>query len=305
MPAIFWTGKLSPTWKVLVNLSNLLAWLTGNARDQAAMKIRVKKGYEGEITDHIDRYDELGRDHYTKIAQALLDPVDVKGKSVLDVGCGTGILTCALLEKGVERLAGGDLSRRMLSRCQEKAKDMGVNLMKTSFQQCDAEELPYAENQFDLVTSSMILGMIPDQQRVIAEMFRVLKPGGTLAVAAHGPELYWEACERTFRTIPLKYILGYRVEFWPRNADDLTRYLLRAGLSAVQTRRLVWKDNYSDGGKVFDFFVSTSGAWWYAKFPPEVVDQISRKIRAAFVEKRVCEITSDVILAYGKKAKKR
>lgn len=194
MPAIFWTGKLSPTWKALVNLSNLLAWLTGNARDQAAMKIRGKKGHEGEITD---------------------------------------------------------------------------------------------------------------QQRVIAEMFRVLKPGETLAVAAHGTDLYREACERTFRTIPLKYILGYRVKFWPRNADDLTRYLLRAGLSEVQTKRLVWKDNYSDGGKVFDFFVSTSGAWWYAKFPLEVVDQISRKIRAAFVEKRVCEITSDVVLAYGKKAKKR
>jgi SAM-dependent methyltransferase len=170
---------------------------------------------------------------------------------------------------------------------------------------CDAEELPYAANQFDLVTSSMILGMIPDQQRVIAEMSRVLKPGGILALAAHGTDLYWEACERTFRTIPLKYILGYRVEFWPRNEDDLTHYFRQAGLSEVQTQRLVWKDTYSDGGKVFDFFASTSGAWWNAKFPPEVVDQISRKVRAAFVEKRECELTSDVILAYGKKAVKR
>jgi len=66
MPPIFWTGKLSLTMKVLVNTSNLLAWISGNARDTFAMKQRMKRGYEGTYSSDISRYDELGLEHYTK-----------------------------------------------------------------------------------------------------------------------------------------------------------------------------------------------------------------------------------------------
>ena len=53
MPTLFWTGTLPQAVKLMVNFSNLLAWITGNARDTIAMKQRVKKGYEGVCTDHV------------------------------------------------------------------------------------------------------------------------------------------------------------------------------------------------------------------------------------------------------------
>jgi hypothetical protein len=72
MPPIFWTGKLSPMMKFVVNLSNVIAWVTGNARDTAAMKQLIKMGYDGAVTATVTCYDELGSDHFRKISKALL-----------------------------------------------------------------------------------------------------------------------------------------------------------------------------------------------------------------------------------------
>lgn len=68
MPSLFWTGELSPVVKLLVNLSCLAAWVTGNARDMVAMKQRMRLGYEGTCTDHVTRYDTLGLNHFARIA---------------------------------------------------------------------------------------------------------------------------------------------------------------------------------------------------------------------------------------------
>ena len=66
MPAIFWTGKLSPLMFFVVNANNVMAWLTGNARDTAAMKNRVKQGYDGAFSEHVTRYDKLGAEFQKK-----------------------------------------------------------------------------------------------------------------------------------------------------------------------------------------------------------------------------------------------
>ena len=301
MPSIFWTGKLSPMTKLTVNLSNALAWVTGNARDTAAMKQRTKMGYDGAVTDNVTRYDELGLEHYTIISKALLEGTEVQGKVVLDVGCGTGILSFLSLEHGAAKVICCDLSDYMLSRCKEKAKALGYAFSRIDFRQLDAESLPFESNTFDAVISGMVLGLIPNQQNAIAEMVRVLKPGGTLSISTHGPELYYEACEATFKAMPKSLVLGYRVEFWPRHEKDIARMFSMSGLINVSTRRLTWKENFADGGKAYDFFASTSSAWWYSKFPLDKIAPISRKIRRAFERKPIRQITTDIILGHGRK----
>jgi hypothetical protein len=57
MPRVFWTGKLSPPMKFVVNASNAVAWITGNTRDTKAMKERIKLGYEGVTSNHVTKYD--------------------------------------------------------------------------------------------------------------------------------------------------------------------------------------------------------------------------------------------------------
>jgi ubiquinone/menaquinone biosynthesis C-methylase UbiE len=286
----------------MVNFSNVLAWVTGNARDTVAMKHRMRTGYEGISTDDVTRYDELGFGHYTKISEALLAGTTLQGKIVLDVGCGTGILSILALKYGAAKVVCGDLSEYMLSQCEKNANAYGYTPARITFRQLDAETLPFGENVFDQVISGMVLGLIPNQQNAIAEMVRVLNPGGTLSISTHAPELYFEACETAFRALPKSLVLGYRVEYWPRREKDIFRMFSRAGLTDIFIQRLNWTEWFDDGGRAYDFFVSTSSAWWYSKFPPEKIPSIARNVRNAFERKNIKEITTDIILAHGRKS---
>ena len=93
MSSLFWTGKISLPLRLMINLGSIIAWFTGNARNLSAMKERVKEGYDGTYSDYISKYDDIARNHYENIATALMGHVNCIGKEVVDIGCGTGILS--------------------------------------------------------------------------------------------------------------------------------------------------------------------------------------------------------------------
>ncbi len=301
MPTVFWTGKLSLPMKLLVNANNVVAWLTGKASDAAAMKERVRQGYEGTFSDHVTRYDELGEQFQKKAATAQLEGVDLQGKVVLDVGCGTGVISLLALEKGAAQVVGGDISNCMLEVARRKAARDGYSGGRIAFKQLDAESLPFEDGSFDFVVTGMTLGLLPDPAKAVFEMVRVLRRGGLLSVGAHGPEHYWEACDATFRAITKRYILGYRVEFWPRTEQQVRRLLATAGLTDVRTSRVTWRNSFNSGGDAYDFFSAISSTWWYAKVPPQKREAETRKTRDYFERARVTTITDDIILGYGQK----
>jgi ubiquinone/menaquinone biosynthesis C-methylase UbiE len=301
MPAVFWTGKLSSPMKLLVNINNFLAFITGNARDTAAMKQRVKLGYEGVYSNHVTHYDDFGLKHYTRIATKLLERVDLRGKEVLEIGCGTGILSTLVINQGAAKLTCGDISEYMLGLCRKKLTAQGYSAQKVDFRQLDAESLPCDNKSYDVVVSGMVLGLVPNQQSVVTEMARVLRPGGILALSTHAPECWWESSAAAFKAIPKRYTLGYRIEYWPRTGTEIQRMFVQAGLVDMQTSNLFWQDYFETGGEAYDFFASASASWWYAKFPQDKIDVISKKTRDYFEHNKVTNITHDIILAYGRK----
>jgi ubiquinone/menaquinone biosynthesis C-methylase UbiE len=301
MPPLFWTGKLSLPMKFVVNFNNLFAWITGNARDTVAMKRRMKLGYEGVFSDDVTHYDELGLGHYTRIATELLKGVDIRGNEVLDVGCGTGILSLLALQQGAARTVSGDIAAYMLDECRTKAIDHGYGENRLMTRQLDAELLPFAEKSFDAVISGMLLGLVPNQQRVIDEMTRVLRPGGVIAFSTHAPDCWWETSDAAFKAVPKHYVLGYRIEYWPRNEVHIQRMLKQSKLVNIRIRKLFWQDDFETGGKAYDFFAAVSASWWKATFPPNKIQEISNKVRDYFEHKGVTRITHDIILAYANK----
>ena len=98
---------------------------------------------------------------------------------VLDVGCGTGSLSFTLPEiSNVAGVTGIDLTEPFL----EFARARNTN-PQISFQQADARVLPFEDNSFDRAFSMLVLQFIPDAARAVAEMRRVVRPGGTVTAA--------------------------------------------------------------------------------------------------------------------------
>ena len=104
---------------------------------------------------------------------------DVKGGDVLDVACGTGDLTIELLRRGCHA-EGIDLSAEMMAIAQHKCENLRLPSASYCFQVADAEHLPYADGCFDLVSSAFGVRNFVHIEQGLAEMRRVLKPGGQL-----------------------------------------------------------------------------------------------------------------------------
>ena len=301
MSSVLYGGKLSPSIKLIMNLNNCVAWINGNARDDVAMKRRVKLGYEGASTDHVTHYDEVGTDHFNKIANELLNGVDLHGKKVLDVGCGTGIASLRALDAGASLLVAGDVSDYMLGQFKGKMAARGYGEERVDIRHLDAESLPFEDDSFDVVFSSMILGLIPNPDKAIGEMMRVVKPGGAIAIATHGFEHYYEAIDAYLRAVLTIMTPGYRIEYWPMDEKNIARKLTRTGLGNVRTRRLKWKDDFGSGAKAFDFYMDTTSSWWLTRYQPEQIAKENERARAYFIRKNIASITMDVSLAYANK----
>ena len=105
------------------------------------------------------------------------------GERVVDVGCGAGIdsLIAARMVGPEGRVVGIDMTTAMLDRARAAAVEAGF--ANVEFREGFMEELPVADAWADVVISNGVLNLTPDKPRVLAEMARVLKPGGRLQIA--------------------------------------------------------------------------------------------------------------------------
>jgi SAM-dependent methyltransferase len=108
------------------------------------------------------------------------------GSRVLDVACGTGNLAVPLARSGCI-VTGLDIAPNLLEQARDRAKSEGLNI---AFDEGDAEQLPYADGSFDAVVSMFGAMFAPRPEVVAAEMARVLKPGGLLAMANWDPQSF-------------------------------------------------------------------------------------------------------------------
>ena len=125
-----------------------------------------------------------------KMRRALGDDGERFGRG-LEIGAGTGYFTLNLLRAGVvESAVATDISQGMLDQLADRARKLGVDV---STARCEAAELPFPDDSFDLVFGHAVLHHLPDLDAAFAEFRRVLRPGGALAFCGepsrHGDRL--------------------------------------------------------------------------------------------------------------------
>jgi len=171
------------------------------------------------------RYEELRPidANWWEVYEALVRLGRVRGKRVLEVGCGTGRLSHALEERALARVWAVDASEAMV----ERARGLGVNARVAR-----AEALPFKAGWFDAVVMRMVLHLV-DRPRALEQAARVLSPEGTLVIATEDPDSFddvWFA--RFFPSVPEIE----RARF--PDAEGLRDELTRAGFGRVEIDRL-------------------------------------------------------------------
>ena len=133
-----------------------------------------------------------------------------QGNSVLEVGVGTGL---ALPQYRTDlSVTGIDFSEEMLAKAQNKVNEAGLTQVKKLIQM-DARCLDFPDATFDSVAAMHIVSVVPEPERVMAEMARVCKPGGKVVITNHFARQtgFLSIVERI--AAPLENLLGWHSDF--------------------------------------------------------------------------------------------
>ncbi len=153
-----------------------------------ALKARLKATWMDGNYDYFSRFMESS-------AIEFVDRLDVpKGASLLDVACGSGQVALVAAQRGA-RVTGVDIASNLIEAARGRAVAAGID---ARFDEGDAENLPYPDASFDVVTTLYGAMFAPRPERVAAELVRVCRPGGRIAMGNWTAEGFIGSMFKTF-----------------------------------------------------------------------------------------------------------
>jgi len=181
---------------------------------------RWRKTYLGALTERIEA------DIIFQLAG------DLRGKRVLDLGCGDGTYSIAASQRGAH-VTGVDISKAMLDSAQRRATACGASV---EWRQASAESIPYESGTFDIILAVTILCFLREPLQVMREVHRVLRPGGSFVVGELGKYSTWALSRRVRGWLGSS--MWRDTHFW--TLGELQRLLRQAGFRVTASRACVY-----------------------------------------------------------------
>ena len=225
------------------------------------------------------------------VGETLCEAVDLRGNQhVLDVAAGNGNATLAAARRFAE-VVSTDYVGSLLERGRARAE---ANRLPVSFQEADAEALPFADSSFDVVLSAFGVMFTPKQEQAASELIRVCRPGGKIGMANWTPQGF---IGKLFKTIG-KYVPpapGVKSPaLWGTNAH-LEALFGSKGTVAVEAKTFVFR--YKSPKHWVEFFRSYYGpiVKTFAAVDPEVREALEADLYALLDEFNIAEDDTLVI----------
>jgi SAM-dependent methyltransferase len=183
------------------------------------------------------------------ISELLVDAADLRaGSRVLDVAGGSGNTAIAAARAGAE-VVSLDYVPSLLERSQERARAEGLSYETV---EGDAEAMPFEDASFDAVISVVGVMFAPDHQRSANELLRVVRPGGTIALASWCPDSFiGDLFRTTAKHVPQPPGLQ-PPGLWGK--EDHVRSLLGDGVSDLRAARRTYNFRYRSADDFVDTF---------------------------------------------------
>jgi ubiquinone/menaquinone biosynthesis C-methylase UbiE len=187
-------------------------------------------------------------------------------RRVLEVGCGWGELAERIAQEVGCDVVALDLSPRMVELARERGLDTVVG---------DVQKLPFAAGEFDAVVAAWMLYHVPDLERGLAEIARVLRPGGSLVAVTNATRDFHELWELVGRDLATR-----QLTFRSENGEEY----LRRHFASVRRRDLVAQVMFADADTVRRYVGSSEFGRPYLHNVPDLAGPfVSTKLVTVFV----------------------
>lgn len=165
---------------------------------------------------------------------------NVKGKKILDYGCGDGWL-CEKLKKEGSEVKGCDISDKFLDIARKKYPGIEFTLIDN--------KTPYQDNEFDIVICNIVLHITKNYKQVLQEIYRIIKPEGKLVVTIMHPS-YWKAEQSDFskkqEAVEVKVEDSVPVIHYRRNIEIYEKAFEELGFRIIQKQECLAKKKISE-----------------------------------------------------------
>ncbi|MEJ2306104.1 MAG: methyltransferase domain-containing protein [candidate division WOR-3 bacterium] len=221
--------------------------------------------------DWSDEYDNtLGKvDRHDKLLDLVVDSSRIRdGQKVLDIGCGTGLLSLKFLEKADCIIYGIDNSSEMFEIFKEKIKKLNL-ADKISLGLEDAENIDFRDEEFDIIASTVTLHHVKEKYPVIKKIYKLLKPGGRLLIGDIDVDTTGdlEDPERLLRILNFlkdEFVLALKgggLKAFSRMYDNGKKHILNDGEYCVSFKQ--WKEFCEKAGFKEITIKTLTGFQWF------------------------------------------